>query len=47
MKRCFNLQLSSMVVVFTVIKIIIIGLYVNYSWNIIKIQLHTVKLNAI
>ena len=44
MKRCFNLQLSLMattVVVFTVIKIIAVGLYVDRGWSVIRLQLHT------
>jgi hypothetical protein len=34
-------------VVFTVIQIIKIGLQLKYSWDTIKIQLNTVKLNTV
>jgi len=45
MQQCFNLELPhevTNVVVFTVTKITQIRLFLKYSWNIIKIQLHTV-----
>jgi len=44
-ERCFNVQLSHIVttvVVFTVIKIIAVGLYVKCDWSIIRLQLRTV-----
>jgi hypothetical protein len=42
-QQCLNLELSHAVttVVFTIIKITQIRLLLKYSWNIIKIQLHT------
>ena len=45
MQRYLNLELSQVfttVVEFTINKIIKIGLYLKYNWNIIKIQLCTV-----
>ena len=50
MQRRFYIELSHVVttaIVFTIVKIVKLGLYIQYVWNVIKIQVRNCKAIAL